>query len=661
MTSPADESSVAGSPVTVTGTTAPGNQLYIAATNTDANSATTVVSTTAAPDGSFSVGIAVTGGTSVINVVAVAPDGATAHQQRTVVFDFVPGTVLLDVTDPTGDDNGPGNYAYPTSDNFHAGAFDLTRFQVIDSGANIVFRVQTRDLTPTFGSPLGAQLVDVYVHDPAAAPADTSTAASFPQRNYQIAPTFAWSRLVEVQGFGQRYIDAHGTTLGTVAITRQPDLPLHHLQRAQVVTRHSRIRLGLHRRSHRPGRLQPRPGAQLRPDTAALPVRRLRHRKQRPALHRRPQHRPQDARRDHAGGCQPVRRARLHPAQPSRPTGDHSPLTGAIRDTRRGGVVRKVLVFVVVVAAMVAVAATMGRSGRQAALPVPRPTVSEFEQLSSSTTPPTEAQCFSVGRRCFTPQSMTASYNVTPLYAGGNKGQGRTIAIVDSYGSDTIAHDLAVFDNAFGLPHMCGEEGVTCTAGMPTFSQLALQGSPATKAPPGQSKGTGLEDKAGWALEVSLDVEWAHATAPMANILLVTTPTAETLGVQGFPQMMAAEDYVVQNHLADVISQSFGSGEGAFGSAQSLLNLRYAFVDAQANHVSVFASSGDGGTTNTMKQPVKNPAADPVSERDLAGFRSAGDGGRRHLSVHGSDHGHEHRHDGSAGPLPAVTQSGLAA
>jgi subtilase family serine protease len=206
---------------------------------------------------------------------------------------------------------------------------------------------------------------------------------------------------------------------------------------------------------------------------------------------------------------------------------------------------------------------------------------------------------------------MTASYNVTPLYASGNMGQGRTIAIVDSYGSDTITHDLAVFDTAFGLPHMCGEEGVTCAAGMPTFSRLALQGSPATVAPPGQSNGTGLEDKAAWALEVSLDVEWAHATAPKANILLVTTPTAETLGVQGFPQMMAAEDYVVQHHLADVISQSFGSGEGAFGSSQSLLNLRYAFVDAQANHVSVFASSGDGGTTNTMKQPVKNPRVIP--------------------------------------------------
>ena len=81
---------------------------------------------------------------------------------------------------------------------------------------------------------------------------------------------------------------------------------------------------------------------------------------------------------------------------------------------------------------------------------------------------------------------------------------------------------------------------------MPTFSQLALQGSPATKAPPPKSKGTGLEDKSAWALEVSLDVETAHSIAPAANILLVTTPTAETLGVQGFPQMMNAEDYVVK-------------------------------------------------------------------------------------------------------------------
>ena len=119
---------------------------------------------------------------------------------------------------------------------------------------------------------------------------------------------------------------------------------------------------------------------------------------------------------------------------------------------------------------------------------------------------------------------------------------------------------------------MCGEEGVT-TAAPPACRSSAcctLQGSPATKAPPAKSNGTGQEDKSAWALEVALDVEAAHAIAPGANILLVATPTAETLGVQGLQQMMNAEQYVVDHHLADVISQSFGTGEEAFGSSQSL-------------------------------------------------------------------------------------------
>ena len=137
---------------------------------------------------------------------------------RTVIFDFTPGTVLLDVTDPTGDDNGPGNYAYPTSDDFNAGAFDIQRFQVLDDGTSVIFRLQTSDLTPTFGSPLGAQLVDVYVHDPGAPAGSTSTAASFAQRNYSIASASAWNHLVEVQGFGQRFVDASGATVGTASI-----------------------------------------------------------------------------------------------------------------------------------------------------------------------------------------------------------------------------------------------------------------------------------------------------------------------------------------------------------------------------------------------------------------------------------------------------------
>ena len=280
------------------------------------------------------------------------------------------------------------------------------------------------------------------------------------------------------------------------------------------------------------------------------------------------------------------------------------------------------LLFAALLAAIgvaAALAASMS-SGTRAAYPAPHPAVTDYQYISAAT--PTEADCAAVGRTCFGPQAIQSAYNVGPLYARGLNGKGMTIAIVDSYGSDTMAHDLHVFDQAFGLQPMCGEEGVTCTAGMPKFSELAINGTPATTAQPG--KGTGLEDKSAWALEVARDVETSHAIAPQANILLVHSNNAETLGVQGFPNMMKAEDYVVNNHLANVISQSFASAEDAFGSSQSLENLRFAFKDAAANGVTVLGSSGDGGTANNMKQPPSQggslipyptvvwPASDPL-------------------------------------------------
>jgi subtilase family serine protease len=283
---------------------------------------------------------------------------------------------------------------------------------------------------------------------------------------------------------------------------------------------------------------------------------------------------------------------------------------------------KRLLVVAALVAATSAALVAALSGGTATALPVPHPTVSDYQFISGSTTPPTEAQCQSVGRRCFGPQAIQSAYNVGPLYASGYNGAGRTIAIVDSYGSDTIAHDLHVFDQAFGIAPMCGEEGVTCSTGMPKFTVWYPNGSPATKPPSGN--GTGQEDKSAWALEVSLDVETAHAIAPKANILLVATNNAETLGVQGFPNMMKAEKYVVDNHMADVISQSFASAEDAFGSTASLLNLRDAFVAAAQNGVTVFGSSGDGGTANSGKSPVGKggstipyptvewPASDPL-------------------------------------------------
>src|SRR5207302_3373787 len=200
--------------------------------------------------------------------------------------------------------------------------------------------------------------------------------------------------------------------------------------------------------------------------------------------------------------------------------------------------------------------------------------------------------------------AMANSYSSGGLHALGNNGQGKTIAVVDSFGASTIRQDLGVFNTAFGLTHLCGETGPNDPSGncpptvSPRFDIVHLQGGPPPTPPP-PNNGTGLENHNLWDLEVALDVEWAHATAPLANIMLVATPTAETLGVQGFQQMMNSEDTLILNHQVDVISQSFGSGEGAFHSGTaSIKQLRQAFIDAQANKVTVFASSGDGGTSN---------------------------------------------------------------
>jgi hypothetical protein len=77
---------------------------------------------------------------------------------------------------------------------------------------------QLRDLTPTFGSPLGAQLLDVFIRDPKATA--FSSAPPYPQRNYTIAADSAWSSRIEVQGFaGPVFVDAGGGSLGTVTVT----------------------------------------------------------------------------------------------------------------------------------------------------------------------------------------------------------------------------------------------------------------------------------------------------------------------------------------------------------------------------------------------------------------------------------------------------------
>lgn len=175
---------------------------------------------------------------------------------------------------------------------------------------------------------------------------------------------------------------------------------------------------------------------------------------------------------------------------------------------------------------------------------------------------------------CYEPFQLQRAYNEGPLFDKGIDGQGQTIIIVDAFGSPTVAHDLGVFDKTFGLP------------APPSLTVI----QPAGAIPPG--------NHAGWAGETELDVEYSHVMAPDASILLVETPVNEDEGKTGFPEIITAEKYVIDHHLGGVISQSFSATEQSFASAQQLLSLRGAYIDAAKNHITVLAASGDSGAAD---------------------------------------------------------------
>ena len=214
ITAPADGSTLAATSTTVTGTTAPGAKVTVESVNSTSGAPSSVASTKAAADGSFSATVPIGFGSNAITVAATKNGlGSTGYAQVTVSNEGG-GSTVLDVSDPTGDDNGPGTYQYPTSSNFQPGAFDLTRFQVFSDGTTAYLRTTIANLTPTFGQVDGAQLLDVYVHVPGAA--TTSTNAAFPTRNYTISSSGAWSQMLEAQGFAAPvWKDASGNTVGT--------------------------------------------------------------------------------------------------------------------------------------------------------------------------------------------------------------------------------------------------------------------------------------------------------------------------------------------------------------------------------------------------------------------------------------------------------------
>src|SRR5712692_6719301 len=165
------------------------------------------------------------------------------------------------------------------------------------------------------------------------------------------------------------------------------------------------------------------------------------------------------------------------------------------------------------------------------------------------------------------PATIKSAYSFS---TSSTAGAGKTIAIVDAYNDPTAESDLGVFSGQYGLP--------PCTTANGCFTKVNQTGG--TSYP---------RTNAGWALEISLDIQWAHAIAPGAKILLVEATS------NSFANLLAAEDYA-KTH-AQYVSNSWGGSE----SAGEIANVSH-FVQSG---VSFFVSSGDAGL------PAEYPSASP--------------------------------------------------
>jgi subtilase family serine protease len=208
--------------------------------------------------------------------------------------------------------------------------------------------------------------------------------------------------------------------------------------------------------------------------------------------------------------------------------------------------------------------------------------VKGLKLIGSFSPAPSDSFCrVNFGTPCYSPQQVRKAYGLTAILGAGYTGVGQTIIIIDSFGSPTIAQDLRSFDAGYGLPDP------------PSFTVLAPLG--AVPFNPSNS------DMVGWAAETTLDVEWAHAIAPGAHIVLLTSPIDETEGVQGMPEFLFLEKYALHRHLGNIISQSWGATENTLFTSEGqkvIADFEDFYQSAARQNVTVFASSGDSGSAN---------------------------------------------------------------
>jgi subtilase family serine protease len=188
---------------------------------------------------------------------------------------------------------------------------------------------------------------------------------------------------------------------------------------------------------------------------------------------------------------------------------------------------------------------------------------------------------------CYSPAFVKTAYN----FPNNLDGTGQTIVIVDAFGSPTIASDLALFDTVFSLPAPPSFTILCDPAGCPTFN----------------SRNT-FHDEVGWVVETSLDVEYAHAMAPGANIVLVVASTSSGNAIN------TAEARAIKLYPGSIMSQSFGIPEiFVRGNNAQILQAHRNYQASAAKHITVLASAGDFGATNGFSiANASFPASDPL-------------------------------------------------
>jgi subtilase family serine protease len=170
----------------------------------------------------------------------------------------------------------------------------------------------------------------------------------------------------------------------------------------------------------------------------------------------------------------------------------------------------------------------------------------------------------------YTPAQLQALYGLTTAYKAGFDGTGQTIVLLEAYGDSTIAADANAFSKLTGLPPFTSSSLKIIYPNGPPVSPVAAA-------------------LLGWDVEISIDVQWAHAIAPGAKIVVVVAPGADNESLQ------AGMSYIIKNHLANAVSDSWSGESDIFSGPLEEQSYDQILEMAAAKGISFQFSSGDGG------------------------------------------------------------------